>query len=138
MPFYVNSIGVCTGWGATGTWVVDDQGDSSYGQQGWSQPPLDARGGFGGSPCWVPSSNGAVPPDAVEGGRDGGETIFVARARHEGDLIPAKLKPSHGVAYVCIYTINNYHFNSNVSAVFFQQLFVCGFFSIFKGRICWR
>lgn len=29
-----------------------------------------------------------------------GEPQFVARARHEGDLIPGKLIPSHKVAYV--------------------------------------
>lgn len=57
MPFFVNYIGVCTGWGATGTWVIDDQGDPSYGQQGF-QPQLDARGGFGCAPCWVPANNG--------------------------------------------------------------------------------
>lgn len=29
-----------------------------------------------------------------------GEPLYVARARHEGDLIPGKLVPSHNVAYV--------------------------------------
>jgi hypothetical protein len=100
MPFFVNYVGVCTGWGAQGSWVIDDQGEPGYQQQGAYVPPSQPRGGYGASPCWVPASNGQVPPDAVEGGTDGGETIFVARARHEGDLIPAKLKPSHGVAYV--------------------------------------
>lgn len=29
-----------------------------------------------------------------------GEPLYVARARHESDLIPGKLVPSHNVAYV--------------------------------------
>lgn len=89
MPFYVNYVGVCTGWGAQGTWVIDDQGHQNYqpqGDQNWQQPAqIGSRGGYGGngggggSPCWVPSSNGQVPPDAVQGGTDGGEPIYVAR-----------------------------------------------------------
>lgn len=73
----IDLFSVCTGWGASGTWVIDDQGEAGY-----QQAPagiIDSRGGFGGSPCWVPASNGQVPPDAVEGGTDGGEPIFVAR-----------------------------------------------------------
>lgn len=40
-----------------------------------------------------------LPPDAVEGGMDG-EPMYVVRARHEGELIPGKLVPSHNAAYV--------------------------------------
>lgn len=40
-----------------------------------------------------------MPPGAVEGGNDG-ETLFVGRARHEGALIPGKVKPGHSVCYV--------------------------------------
>lgn len=67
-----------------------------------SQPQamgLIGGGGGGGSSCWVASSNGDLPPEAVAGGQDG-ETLYVARARHEGSLIPGKLVPSHGVCYV--------------------------------------
>lgn len=53
----------------------------------------------GGAPCWVAASNGEVPPGAISGGQDG-EELYVARARHENALIPGKLVPSHGVAYV--------------------------------------
>lgn len=56
-------------------------------------------GGGGGAPCWIPSSNGQVPPNAVSGGQDG-EALYVGRARHEGSLLPGKLVPSHGVCYV--------------------------------------
>lgn len=55
--------------------------------------------GSGSPPCWVPSSGGQVPSDAIEGGIDG-EPIFVARAQHEGALIPGKLVPSHACAYI--------------------------------------
>lgn len=54
---------------------------------------------YGGAPCWVSSSNGELPPEAVSGGQDG-ELLYVARARHENALIPGKLVPSHGVCYI--------------------------------------
>lgn len=57
------------------------------------------QAGAGGAACWVPSGGGQVPVSAVAGGTDG-ETIYVARARHEGALIPGKLVPSHGVVYI--------------------------------------
>ena len=46
------------------------------------------------------ASGGFIPDDAVRGGDDGGEPIFVGRARHESDLLPGKLVPSHRVVYV--------------------------------------
>lgn len=54
-----------------------DQGQQQQQQQpppqsGWQQPIAELRSDFsGGSPCWVPASNGEIPPDAVEGGMDG-------------------------------------------------------------------
>lgn len=53
------------------------------------------------APRWVQSRGGSVPPNAVVGGSDcSGEPMYVARAHHEGALLPGKLVPSHGVAYV--------------------------------------
>lgn len=101
-PFMINYFGVCTGWGAAGSWIIDDpQPSSQYGWQGNQGISAEVRSDFSGcgSPCWVPASNGDIPPDAVEGGIDG-EPQFVARARHEGNLIPGKLVPSHSVTYV--------------------------------------
>lgn len=50
---------------------------------------------------WVDAAGGAVPPGAVVGGQDcNGEPIYVARARHEGAVIPGKLVASHGVTFV--------------------------------------
>lgn len=47
------------------------------------------------------SSYSAVPMDAVPSGYDvDGSQIYVGRAYHEGDLIPAKVIPSKHVAYV--------------------------------------
>lgn len=35
-------------------------------------------------------------------GRDmDGMNLVVGRAMHQGDMLPAKVKPEHGVAYVC-------------------------------------
>ncbi|XP_001603900.1 natterin-3 isoform X2 [Nasonia vitripennis] len=51
---------------------------------------------------WVHRSAGQpVPPTAVSGGRDvDGAQIYVGRAFHEGDMIPAKVIPEKDVAYV--------------------------------------
>lgn len=63
--------------------------------------PVPAYGYPTNAPKWIPSSNGSVPPNAVTAGTDvSGELIYVARAAHEGALIPGKLVPSHRVAYV--------------------------------------
>ncbi|XP_003703042.1 natterin-3 [Megachile rotundata] len=43
-----------------------------------------------------------VPHAAVSGGRDSdGCTIYVGRAFHAGDMLPAKVIPDKNVAYVC-------------------------------------
>jgi len=100
-PFFINYVGVCTGWGATGSWIIEDPQPGNVGWMPGQPISTQGRSGFpsGGTPCWIPASNGEVPPDAPEGGIDG-EPLFIARARHEGDLIPGKLVPSHRVAYV--------------------------------------
>lgn len=42
-----------------------------------------------------------IPPDAVRGGRDiDGAILYVARAYHEGHLLPGKKSPTHRCAYV--------------------------------------
>ncbi|XP_014244050.1 natterin-4-like [Cimex lectularius] len=63
---------------------------------GWI-PPSSCMGTF----QWVPCYAGAVPPAAVHAGmdRDGGH-LFVGRAFHAGDLLPAKVAPNHGTAFV--------------------------------------
>lgn len=43
-----------------------------------------------------------MPETAVTGGRDiDGSTIYVGRAFHDGDMIPAKVIPDKNIAYVC-------------------------------------
>lgn len=51
---------------------------------------------------WVQSNAySGVPTDAVIAGHDiDGATIYVGRAFHEGDMIPAKVIPSKQIAYV--------------------------------------
>ncbi|XP_070494083.1 uncharacterized protein [Chironomus tepperi] len=42
------------------------------------------------------------PRKAVQGGTDvGGEPMFVGRAMHNGVMLPAKIIPANGSAYVC-------------------------------------
>ncbi|XP_033336870.1 natterin-4 [Megalopta genalis] len=52
---------------------------------------------------WIPrTKSDGVPDKAVVGGRDcDGTTIYVGRAYHEGDMLPAKVIPEKNVAYVC-------------------------------------
>lgn len=88
--FPITHVGICTGWGAVGTWIINDE-----------PATIDAiiSPVSGGTPCWIAATGGEVPPEAVAGGQDG-EALYVARARHEGALLPGKLVVSHGVAYV--------------------------------------
>lgn len=53
---------------------------------------------------WQPCSSGSPFPHtaAIRAGRDAdGCTIYVGRAFHEGDLLPAKVIPDKQLAYVC-------------------------------------
>ncbi|XP_062705661.1 uncharacterized protein LOC109421536 isoform X1 [Aedes albopictus] len=88
----INYVGVCTGWGANGSWIIE---------QNEPEPsaPVAAALVSSNAACWIPAANGEVPPNAVVGGADG-EDMYIARAQHEGAIIPGKLVPSHGVAYV--------------------------------------
>lgn len=89
----IRYVGVCTGWGATGSWIIN---------QGAPLPGY--AGGFGSntcSSCWVAASGGNVPPRAFVGGEDnGGEYLYVVRCNFQGGLVPGKLVASHGTAYV--------------------------------------
>jgi len=85
--FPVRYIGVCTGWGATGSWIVE-------------APQAAAAYSAGGGAVWVATSGNALPAGAFIGGEDNGEGLVVGRAQHEGALIPGKVVPSHGVCYV--------------------------------------
>ncbi|KAL1132841.1 hypothetical protein AAG570_010793, partial [Ranatra chinensis] len=60
-------------------------------------PPSHCRGGH----RWVEGGYGEVPCHAVHAGQDqDGGPIYAGRAFHEGDLIPAKVTPTHGCAFV--------------------------------------
>lgn len=41
-----------------------------------------------------------IPYNAVPGGEDSGETIYIGRAVHNGEVIPGKVVPSHRCCYV--------------------------------------
>lgn len=80
-PFPINFVGTCTGWGASGSWILE--------------APSEAQ------PAWVQAANGDIPEGALQGGTDcNGEPIYVARGHHEGALLPGKLACSHGVCFV--------------------------------------
>lgn len=70
--FPLKYVGVSTGWGATGEWIIDF-------------PQMD------GLLNWIPLQHGGIVEDAIEGGEDNGEAMFVARAYEKDDLIPGKL-----------------------------------------------
>lgn len=51
---------------------------------------------------WIAATADSMPEDALEGGRDAdGDTIYVGRVFKDGDLMPAKVIPNKGGAYVC-------------------------------------
>lgn len=80
------------------------QANISYPPVGFSTQPTAPNVGFTmgtTAPRWLPAQGGSLPPNAVSGGHDiSGEQLYVARANHEGALIPGKLVPSHKVTYV--------------------------------------
>lgn len=86
--FPINFVGICTGWGATGSWIIEAPQASA---------PIVAGGG---SAVWVATSGTAIPAGAFIGGEDNGEGLIVGRAQHEGALLPGKVVASHGVCYV--------------------------------------
>ncbi|KDR19911.1 Natterin-3 [Zootermopsis nevadensis] len=51
--------------------------------------------------CWVGAAYGSVPEGAVHAGydKDGGR-LFVGRTFYESDIMPAKIVPNQGTAYV--------------------------------------
>jgi len=50
---------------------------------------------------WVSSSGSNIVPGTIHAGTDAdGDAIYVGRAYHEGDLLPAKVIPNKGCAYV--------------------------------------
>lgn len=49
---------------------------------------------------WVICFENRIPYNAVPGGEDSGETIYIGRAVHNGEVIPGKVVPSHSCCYV--------------------------------------
>eukprot|EP00727_Mastigamoeba_balamuthi_P010465 m51a1_g6040 hypothetical protein (176) ;mRNA; f:164328-165059 len=71
-----------------------------YPQQQYQCPfpcPPPAYVGF----QWVPAHGSSIPPNAVVGGRDcDGSDLYIARAHHNGSVIPGKGHPQHGCCFV--------------------------------------
>jgi len=49
---------------------------------------------------WSSQSGGAKAKNAVEAGVDGGDKLYVARAKHEGATVPGKLHMGHTHVYI--------------------------------------
>lgn len=78
----INYVGFCTGWGASGSWIVEAP---------VLVPEMSSRMvSSGEAGVWVAGSGNTIPEGAMPGGEDG-ELLFVGRAQHEGALIPGKL-----------------------------------------------
>jgi len=75
------------------------------------------------SKSWCDACDGSVPPNAMDAGTDGGETIYVGRAEHEGVMIPGKIHPSHGVCYVAY--AGEEHAKSNYQALVGKYWYPC-------------
>ncbi|XP_054280246.1 calcium-binding protein P-like [Macrosteles quadrilineatus] len=76
-----------------GAWIPPNQG------YGWLQGarPLHCQGEL----HWIHCEPGEIPQNAVYAGRDkDGGPLYAGRAYHGGDLLPAKIAPSHHKAYV--------------------------------------
>lgn len=51
--------------------------------------------------CWVGASYGSLPEGAILAGHDkDGGSLYIGRAFYESDILPAKIVPKHGAAYV--------------------------------------
>ncbi|XP_011504091.1 PREDICTED: C3 and PZP-like alpha-2-macroglobulin domain-containing protein 8 isoform X2 [Ceratosolen solmsi marchali] len=90
-PFEITHFGVCTGWGASGEWLIEDATVAA--------PTPSAPDDQLSSIIWSDVKGGVLPPGAVVGGEDD-EPLYIGRANHEGALLPGKVKFSHGVCYV--------------------------------------
>ena len=49
---------------------------------------------------WVPGCGSSVPSNAVPGGDDRGNSLYVARTSHGGSLVPGKFHPAYKKVYV--------------------------------------
>ncbi|XP_054280297.1 protein lifeguard 1-like isoform X1 [Macrosteles quadrilineatus] len=76
-----------------GPWIPPNRGYDWY---QWERPS-HCRGEF----HWIHCEPGQIPYHAVHAGRDkDGGPLYAGRAYYEGDLLPAKIAPSHHKAYV--------------------------------------
>lgn len=51
--------------------------------------------------CWIPASNGDVPPHSMRVGQTSdGEPLYVGRGHWQGSLTVGKIHPSHGCLYI--------------------------------------
>lgn len=51
---------------------------------------------------WIPSRSGPLPSGAIEGGKENGETLYIARGTFEKEVIPGKFVPSREIAFMAV------------------------------------
>ncbi|KAH9362772.1 hypothetical protein HPB48_005269 [Haemaphysalis longicornis] len=78
---------------------------------------------------WVTCRWGDVPENAVPGGKDKGETLYVGRAVHQDDLVPGKVHPSHRRCYVAYRGVEWNYGEYEVSTMYMHTLgrLLCAF-----------
>eukprot|EP00727_Mastigamoeba_balamuthi_P012978 m51a1_g8302 putative xylem cysteine proteinase 1-like (469) ;mRNA; f:43175-44846 len=87
-PYWIARNSWSSEWGEGGYIRLarsDASGSGICGLQNWAIFPLIAT-----SSWWVRVNNGAIPQGAIEGGKDQGWPVYVARASYQNILIPGK------------------------------------------------
>ncbi|XP_065349442.1 uncharacterized protein LOC135945584 isoform X2 [Cloeon dipterum] len=93
-PFTISHFAVRTCWGARGDWQISVPSRQTHLK---GLEPVETPG----EACWVPTKAGDdLPEGAVVGGADLECELYIARAKHEGALLPGKYVPAHGTTYV--------------------------------------
>ncbi|KAJ0182697.1 hypothetical protein K1T71_002066 [Dendrolimus kikuchii] len=90
-PFAIAYVGVCTGWGATGTWKIEVSPIILR--------EIDYKVLDGANLRWERVHNQILPLDAIVGGFEN-EPLFIARAEHNHSLTPGKYVRSQGMAFL--------------------------------------
>ncbi|CAB3370630.1 Hypothetical predicted protein [Cloeon dipterum] len=109
-PFEITHYGLRTAWGASGEWEIEQvagpEGEEADGEEKETAEEKEESEGLEpvetpGEACWVPTKAGDdLPEGAVVGGADLECELYIARAKHEGALLPGKYVPAHGTTYV--------------------------------------
>ncbi|KAL7636420.1 UNVERIFIED_CONTAM: hypothetical protein RMT77_013195 [Armadillidium vulgare] len=107
----IKFYGYCTGYGAEGDWIFNDEkeGSSSSSSSGASSSDSEAEDldGLEEKPImykriarWVPGHGGYLPRHPVCGGEGPDGLVYVGMAKHEGGHILGMVVPDENVCYI--------------------------------------